>query len=331
MNVTLEKIDETSGKLVVDVVEADYQSKVAEELKKIGKTHVIPGFRKGAVPKSILQRRFGKEVASDVINREVYEAVFNYLRDNKVDILGEPIPTDVKELDLDNQKDYSFAYEIGFAPAIEVKLDKEEHLPYYRIEVTDEMVAEQDRAISARFGSQEVLEAYADRALVKGTLKEAGKEEGAIEVENAIVGPWTFKNKEQEAKFEGAKAGDVVTFNPYEATEGNVAELSALLNIDREAAAEQKSDFTMTISEITGVKPAEHNEEFFKQAFGADCTDEEKYTEAIKNMIASQLLPNSAALFERMTRETLLERFGNFELPAAFLKKWLVRLNENLN
>ncbi|MDE7144021.1 MAG: trigger factor family protein, partial [Muribaculaceae bacterium] len=233
-------------------------------------------FRKGAVPKSILQRRFGKEVASDVINREVYEAVFNYLKDNKVDILGEPIPTDVKELDLDNQKDYSFAYEIGFAPAIEVKLDKEEHLPYYRIEVTDEMVAEQDRAISARFGSQEVLEAYADRALVKGTLKEAGKEEGAIEVENAIVGPWTFKNKDQEAKFEGVKAGDVVTFNPYEATEGNVAELSALLNIDREAAAEQKSDFTMTISEITGVKPAEHNEEFFKQAFGADCTDEEK-------------------------------------------------------
>lgn len=331
MNVTLEKIDETSGRLVVDVVEADYQQKVADELKKIGKTHVIPGFRKGAVPKSILQRRFGKEVASDVINREVYEAVFNYLKDNKVDILGEPIPTDVKELDLDNQKDYSFAYEIGFAPAIAVKLDKEEHLPYYRIEVTDEMVAEQDRAISARFGSQEVLEAYADRALVKGTLKEAGKEEGAIEVENAIVGPWTFKNKDQEAKFEGVKAGDVVTFNPYEATEGNVAELSALLNIDREVAAEQKSDFTMTISEITGVKPAEHNEEFFKQAFGADCTDEEKYTEAIKNMIASQLLPNSAALFERMTRETLLERFGNFELPATFLKKWLVRRNENLN
>ncbi|MDE6510415.1 MAG: trigger factor family protein, partial [Muribaculaceae bacterium] len=131
MNVTLEKIDETSGRLVVDVVEADYQQKVADELKKIGKTHVIPGFRKGAVPKSILQRRFGKEVASDVINREVYEAVFNYLKDNKVDILGEPIPTDVKELDLDNQKDYSFAYEIGFAPAIEVKLDKEEHLPYY--------------------------------------------------------------------------------------------------------------------------------------------------------------------------------------------------------
>lgn len=91
-----------------------------------------------------------------------------------------------------------------------------------------------------------------------------------------------------------------------------------------------KSDFTLTITEITGVKPAEHNEEFFKQAFGADCTDEEKYTEAIKSMIASQLLPNSAALFERMARTILLERAGNFNLPAEFLKKWLVRRNENL-
>ncbi|MDE7388937.1 MAG: trigger factor family protein, partial [Muribaculaceae bacterium] len=99
MNVTLEKLNETTGKLVVDVVEADYQQKVADELKKIGKTHVIPGFRKGAVPKSMLQRRFGKEVTSDVINREVYEAVFKYLQDNKIDILGEPIPADVKELD----------------------------------------------------------------------------------------------------------------------------------------------------------------------------------------------------------------------------------------
>lgn len=330
MNVNLEKLNDTTGKLVVEVVEADYQQKVTDELKKFNKTHVIPGFRKGAVPMSMLKRRFGKEITSDVINREVYEAVFKYLQDNKIDILGEPIPMDVKELDLDNQKDYTFEYEIGFAPEITVKLDKEVHLPYYRIEVTPEMIEEQDRSLSARFGSQEVLDVYADRALVKGTLKELGKEEGAIEVENAILGPWTFKNKDQEAKFTDAKAGDVITFNPYEATEGNVAELASLLNVDREVAAETKGDFTLTISEITGIKPAEHNEEFFKQAFGPDCTDEEKYKEAIKNMIASQLLPNSAALFERQTRDTLLESCGNFELPAEFLKKWFVRRNEGM-
>ncbi|MDE7388742.1 MAG: trigger factor, partial [Muribaculaceae bacterium] len=148
--------------------------------------------------------------------------------------------------------------------------------------------------------------------------------------ENAFGCHFTFKNQELIEKFVGSKPGDHVTFNPYTATEGNVAELASLLNIDREAAAEAKGDFVMTINEITGIKPAEHNEEFFKQAFGADCTDEEKYKEAIRKMIASQLLPNSAALFERMTRETLLEKCGNFELPAEFLKKWFVRRNEGL-
>lgn len=330
MNVNLEKINDTAGKLIVNVEDTDYKQKVADELKKIGRTHTLPGFRKGAVPKSILERRFGKEVTSDVINREVYDAVVKYLTDNKVDILGEPIPADVKELDLDNQKDYTFEYEIGFAPKLEIKLDKDVTLPYYRIEVTNEMIEEQDRAISARFGSQEQLQAYADRALVKGTLKELGKEEGAIVVENAILGPWTFKNKDQEAKFNDVKPGDTVVFNPYEATEGNVAELSSLLNVSREQAEETKGDFELTIAEITGIKPAEHNEEFFKQAFGADCTTEEQYQEQIKKMIESQLLPNSAALFERQTRANLLETYGNFELPAEFLKKWFVRRNEGL-
>ena len=121
-----------------------------------------------------------------------------------------------------------------------------------------------------------------------------------------------------------------MVFNPYEATEGNLAELSSLLNVSREQAEETKGDFELTIAEITGIKPAEHNEEFFKQAFGADCTTEEQYQEQIKKMIESQLLPNSAALFERQTRANLLETYGNFELPAEFLKKWFVRRNEGL-
>lgn len=331
MNVSLEKINETTGKLIVNIEEADYKAKVADELKKIGRTHTLPGFRKGAVPKTILERRFGKEVTSDVINHEVYDAVIKYLTDNKVDILGEPIPASVVELDLEKQKDYTFEYEIGFAPKLEIKLDKEVTMPYYRIAVTDEMIAEQDKALSARFGTQEQLPEYADRALVKGTLKELGKEDSAIVVEEAILGPWTFKNKEQEEKFTGVKPGDVVVFNPHTATESNLAEIAALLNVSREQAEEAKGDFELTITEITGIKPAEHNEEFFKNAFGPECTTEEQYQQHIRKMIESQLLPNSAALFERQTRERLSEQYGNFELPTEFLKKWFVRRNEGMS
>lgn len=334
MNVTLDKINAVNGKLSVSIEENDYKEKVEKELKKIRKDANIPGFRKGTVPMSIIDKRFRKQVTSDVINQEVYEAVVKYLQDNKIDILGEPLPCNVTELDLDKQKDYTFEYELGFAPEINVELNKETHLPYYRIEVSDEMLEEQDKAMSGRFGTQEEKETYApaDRDLIRGNIKELGKEEGFIEKENVVVAPWTFKNAEQAAKFEGAKVGDKIIYNPYTAAEGNSAELAAMLSIERDRAEELKGDFELTITTITGLKPAEHNEEFFKHAFGPDCTTEEQYQEALKKSIAAQLLPNSAALFEQMTRKELMEKYGNFELPAEFLKKWLVRRNpEHLN
>lgn len=330
MNVNLQKINAVDGKLTVEVVEADYKDKVAAELKKIRRDANIPGFRKGQVPMSIIVKRFKKQVTSDVINQEVYEAVIRYLRENKIDILGEPLPVNVTELDLDNKTDYTFEYELGFSPEINVELNKGIHLPYYRIEVTDEMVKEQDQALSGRYGSQEPIETYEGRALIKGNIKELGKEEGYVQAEGVIVAPWTFKNEDEAKKFEGAKAGSVIVYNPWTATEGNAAEIAAMLNVKKEEAENLKGNFELTITEITGLKPAEHNEEFFKQCFGADCTTEDQYIENIKKSIAAQLLPNSAALFERQTRKSLLEKYGNFELPVEFLKKWLVRRNNEL-
>lgn len=330
MNVTLEKTNATTGLLSVSIVEADYKDKVAQELKHIRRDANIPGFRKGQVPMSIIEKRFKKQATSDVINNEVYNAVVNYLQEQKLNILGEPLPADVVELDLDKAVDYTFNYEIGFAPEVNVELDKNITLPYYRIEVTDEMIKEQDQSLTGRFGTQEKLEVYADRALVKGDIIELGKEEGAVQGLDVIVAPWTFKNADEAKKFDGAKPGDEIIYNPSVATDNNAGEIAAMLNINREEAENLKGDFKLTIHEITGLKPAEHNEEFFKQAFGSECTTEEQYFDSIKKSIAAQLLPNSAALFERQTRKALLEKYGNFELPTEFLKKWLVRRNEEL-
>ncbi|MDE6818750.1 MAG: trigger factor family protein, partial [Muribaculaceae bacterium] len=306
MNVTLEKTNSTTGKLVVNVVENDYKEKVAAELKKIRRDASIPGFRKGAVPMNIVEKRFRKQVTSDVINQEVYKAVVDYLQENKLDILGEPLPVNVTELDLDKQTDYTFEYELGFAPEINVEINKDITLPYYRIEVTPEMIENEDKALTGRFGTQQPIEVYADRALIKGSIRELGKEEGFVENDNVIVAPWTFKNAEQAAKFEGAKVGDTIVYNPYTAADGNTAELAAMLSITREEAEKLQGDFELKINEITGLKPAEHNEEFFKMAFGPECADEEKYKESLEKSIAAQLLPNSASLFEKTATETLM-------------------------
>ena len=135
MQVTLEKTSALEGLIKVEVAENDYLPKVNKELKEIGRTRQIPGFRPGHVSLEQLRRRFGKEVKSHVLNEEVFNAVINYLRENKVDILGEPLPVKVEEINLDD-KDYTFSYEVALAPEFDVDLNKDMHVPYYTIEDT---------------------------------------------------------------------------------------------------------------------------------------------------------------------------------------------------
>ena len=336
MNITLEKFDDVTGKLAVSIEEADYQAKVTEELKKIGRTHVLPGFRKGHVPFATLKKRFGLNVTSDVINQVVYEAVVKYIQENKLNILGEPMPVEIKELDLVNQKDFTFEYEIGIAPEIKVELNKDIKLPFYTIAVSDEMMTDQDNMYKERFGAQVPVEVFEEKALVKGALMqldEAGApvEADAIQVVDGIVAPWRFESKEEVAKFEGKKVGDKVVFNPWNSCNGNAVELASMLHIDRERAADVKSDFELVISEMIGLKLAEHNEEFYKNVFGEGVTTEEQYNEMLRKNIEAQLMPNSSAMFQRDAREELMAKFGDFTLPASFLKKWLMRQNKELN
>ena len=336
MQVTLEKTGDLEGRIKVEVTQNDYLDKVNKELKEIGRTRVIPGFRKGHVSIDQLRRRFGKEVKSHVLNEEVYRAVIEFIRNEKLEVLGEPLPVEVKEINLDDN-DYTFEYEIGFAPEINVTLDKEVSMPFYTIEVSDQMANDQDTALRERFGAQVPGEEVDAKALVKGAIMELNAdgtvktEEDAIQVVDGIVAPMYFTDKDQAALFLGKKVGDKVVFNPSATCNGNAAELASMLHIEKEKAADVKGDFEMAISEIIVLKPAEHGEEFYKEVFpGATFTTEEEYFAELRKMIATQLAPNSEHLFSRDAQKLLMEKFGNFELPATFLKKWLVARNEGL-
>lgn len=336
MKVTLDKTSDVSGKFIVTVEEADYAQKVKEELKKIAKEVRIPGFRQGKVPADQVRRRFGKQAKSEVLNQEVYNAVANYIQENKLNVLGEPLPVAVKEISMDD-KDYTFEYEIGLAPEINVDLNKDVKLPYYEIEVSQEMLDEQDKSLRERFGAQVPGEEVDNRAVVKGSLQQLNEDgtvnenEGAIQVVSAIVAPFYFKSKEEEAKFIGKKLGDKVVFNPYNSCEGNVPELASMLNIDKAIAADVKDNFEMAISEIIVVKPAEHDQEFFDNVFGKDKVhNEEEYQTSLKEMIANSLAGNSNSLFDNEVVEYLMKTYGDIQLPVEFLKKWLVARNEEL-
>lgn len=333
MNVTLEKQEDGTGIITVNVTEQDYADKVTKQLKEIGKTHTIPGFRKGHISVDQLRRRFGKEVKSDIINREVIDAALDYIRDNKINCLGQIMPVEVKEINLED-KDYTFQYEVGVAPEVDVKLDKDITVPFYTIEVTEDMIKEQNEDLTRRFGAQVTGEEVTEDALVKGTIMELNEDgtvkENGIQNVNGILGPKYLKDKEQAALFIGKKIGDKVVFNPAKATDNNAAELASMLGIDKNAVENANGNFEFNIADIIVLKPAEHNEEFFTQVFGPECKTQEQYDEQLKNLIAAQLAPNSQILFDRTAEQVLVEKYNDMKLPANFLKKWLVKEQEGL-
>lgn len=338
MNVTMQKTDAVSARLTVNVEENDYKDTVVKKLKEIGRIHQIPGFRKGHVAIADLHRRFGADVTSDVINHDVFEAVMKYIDDNKLNVLGQPVPVEVKALDFKKEKDFTFEYDLALAPELDVKIDKDEHIPYYTIEVTDEMVDEQDKAFRKRFGAQVPGEEFEDDALVKGAIEQLDENgnviegEGAIQVTNGIVAPMYFKPDDQKDLFKGAKVGDKITFNPWMTCNGDPTEMSSMLQVDKAKVADLHNDFRFTISEIIVVRPAELNQEFFDQVFGKDkVSDEAGYRNAIREMIAGELKQNSEMVFRMSARKYFLEKYGSMELPAAILKKWLIMRNEGLN
>lgn len=336
MQVTLEKTNDLDATIKVEVVEADYAKKVDNDLRELGRTRQIPGFRKGHVSIEHLRRLFGRDVKSHVLNDEVFKAVIEYLRENKIDILGEPLPKKVEEIDL-KQKDYTFEYEVGLAPALDVEVNKDIKVPFYTIEVSKDMVEEQDKALRNRFGAQIPGEEVNETALVKGAIMQLDADgnvmtsEDAIQVIAGIVSPQHFQDKDEAAKFLGKKVGEKVVFNPAKAEGDNKVALASMLNVDKARVDDLTSDFEMAISEIIVLKPAELGEEYYKEVFaGQEIKSEEEYFDGLKAIIARELAPNSNYKFTLDVQKALIEKFGNFELPAEFLKKWLVARNPEL-
>ncbi len=331
MKVSHSNIDNLNAVVSIDIEKADYADKVKKSLRSYGERANIPGFRRGHVPFGMLVKMFGKSVKAEEINRLVSESLYNYISDNKLNILGEPMTAEDQTIDLDNDDNFVFKFDIALAPEINVNVDKNINVPYYTITVSDDMVAKQDEMFRQRQGKQITVDAVSEeRDLVKGSmieLENGTAKEGGIVVESTILSPAYIKAEKE--KFNNVKVGDKVVFNPAAACEDSVGELASMLNIDREAAADVKSDFEMTVTEITHLQPAEHDQEFFDGIFGKDnVKSEEEYTAKVREMIASQLAPESDYRFGIDARKAIEASVGEFELPASFLKRWLVATNE---
>ena len=320
MNVNFEQIDAVNGMLTVELKN--------KEVAQMGVRHPLKGFRPGKAPKSLLMKFYGPSVTADVVDRMVGRAVYDYIRENKLQILGEPLPNEDTKVDIMKDEEMTFKYDLGMAPAIELKLNKRINVPYYNIEVTDQMIDDAIAHDRKRLGTLVDGEESDKESMLRGSMVELDEQgndkENGIKVERTVISPRYMADDDEAAKFVGVKVGDTFTFNPHKAYNGNTAELSGLLNVDR-ADADVKSDFRITIEEIKVNKDAEMNEEFFKGVLGTetDVKDEAAFREAMRDMIAKANIPESNYRFTVDAQRILTEKAGEMPLPEEFLKRFL--------
>ncbi len=335
MNVSLQNIDKVSALLTVKLEKQDYQEKVEKSLKTFRQKANMPGFRPGMVPMGLIKKQYGKAILAEEVNKLLQEKVYEYLRENKVNMLGEPLPNEEKQqpVNFDTQEDFEFVFDIALAPEFEAKLDMNDKIDYYTIDVTDEMIDRQVKMYTQRTGNYEKTDVYADDDMLKGLLAELDEngstKEGGIQVEGAVMMPSYMKNDAQKAIFNGAKVNDVLVFNPSEAYEGSEAEIASLLKIEKEKVAEVKSNFSFQIEEITRFVEGELTQEIFDQVYGEGVVKSvDEFRAKIKESIAAQFVADSNYNFLINVRKYLTRKVGKLEFPDALLKRIALLHNE---
>ena len=331
MNIQFDKTSNVSAELTITFEKADYQERVDKALKNYRKKAALPGFRPGQVPMSLMKKRFGGEITAEEVQKLLSEKLYGYLRENKVNMLGEPLASEKQSAIDFEAEQLDFIFDIALAPEFDAKLTAKDKIPYYTIEITDEMIDGQAKAYAQRGGHYDKVESYQSGDMTKGHIAELDEDgnikEGGIVKEDAVMLPDYFKNDDQKKKFEGVSVNTVITFNPSEAYDGSAVEVSSLLGISKEEAENVKGNFSYQINEITRYVPAEVNQELFDHIFGeGNVKSEEEFHARIKEQFQQQFAQDSDYRFLIDVREHLEKRIGDLEWPDALLKR-IMRAN----
>ena len=322
MEFTLKNQSAASAILSVNIQEADYSALVEKQLKNFRQKANVPGFRPGMVPMGLIKKQYGTAVKAEEINKLLQTKIFEYIRENKIDMLGEPLPIESQQagINMAEDKEFTFEFEIALAPKFDAVLDKNDKLAYYRIQPTDEMIEGQVNAFAQRCGEYKQVEAYENGDMLKGTLAES-VEEGIV-VREAVMMPSYMKNDEQKALFVGSKLNDVVTFNPSVAFDNNEAELASLLKVEKGEVAAHNGEFTFTITEITRFVASELNQTVFDAAFGKDVvTNEADFRAKIAEQFESRFEVESDYKLLMDVRTYLMEKVGKLEYDESILRR----------
>ena len=328
MNVSRENIDELNAVLTIELDKADYEPKVEKGIKDYGKRVAIKGFRPGHAPAGMIKKLYGQSILVETIDRMIGEELSKYIKENNIDILGEPLPNEKQEpVDFDKEIDkVTFKFDLGLSPEVNVAVDKTLTVPAYTITIDEKAIDEQVENIAGRYGSHVPVEVSTENSLLKGVVScgDSKNEKGLASV--AVI-----KDEAEKAKFIGKKAGDTVEFNIRKAFPES-SEVSYLLGISKEEAEGVAADAvaSMAISEVSEFKNAEVNKELFDKVFpNGDVADLAAFREKVKEQLAASNAFAEEFRFGVDVRKAILAEAGEIKLPEEFLKRWLTVVNRD--
>lgn len=334
MKVTLDKPTAQRGLITVNIQQADYAAQVEKALKDYRKKAQLPGFRPGMVPLGIIKKRVGPSIKAEEVDKAVTKALFDYIREEKLAVLGQPLPDETQEPQrIETQDDFTFRFDVALEPEFDATLTAKDQIPYYDITVDDARVDEQVKGFQQRAMHPVEAKEYEDGDVLRGNICELDEnkapKEGGVAADEVSLMPKYFKADDQKAYFEGAKKGDSVIFNPSVANDGNEAEMGAILKMPKEEAVKHTGEFMFTITDISRMAPHPVDQELFDQVYGKDAVkNEDEFRARIKEELAQQFAADSDYRLLIDVREHLEKRLGKLPFDEELLRRILKASND---
>ena len=332
MNIKFESADKINGLMTVTIEQADYQEAVDKQLKNYRKKAQVPGFRPGMVPMGLVKKQYGTAVKAEEVNRIMGEKLYEYVRENKIQMLGEPLPNEnQKPQDLASDGPFEFVFDIAVAPEFKAELTNKDKIDFYTIKVDDKLINDQVQMYASQAGEFVEAQEWSGNDTLKGDLRQLDEKgntlEGGITTEAGMIMPSYIKGEDEKKKFDGAKLGDIITFNPKKAYPDNDAEVAAMLKVQKDDVKDLTADFSFQITEIRHFQPAAVDAKLFEHVFGEGVKDEADFRQRIADSLKGQLVMNSDFKFLRDVRAYVEKKVGDLQFPEALLKR--VMLNNN--
>ncbi len=327
MNITRTDKDELNAVISLKITNDDYAEQVEKELKAYRKTAQLKGFRPGKAPMGLIKKMVGNQMIMQELDKLVSDSLTKFLVDEKLEILGQPLPSaEQKPVDIVNDKEHEFLFDIGLAPKIDLTIDDKITIPYYKIKVDEKLIEDEIARHKNQFAKAEKTETIQDNSYVKGNVIQVDKDgktvENGIFSEDTMIATDVIKDKKEKKKFVGAKIDDTISFNIKKAFP-NDTEIAGILKIEKDSVDTIEPYFNFVVSEITTYTPAEINQELFDKVFGEGTVkNEEEYRNKIKENVEKVYIDESNYRFNVDTKEVLTKK-ANVNLPDEFLKKWL--------